>query len=102
MEKIKVLGKTWSVVLLSEKLHGKRYGDCHAIAFLESRKIYVRPSSLNIQTLSHELIHSYQFELSYWELELDDEQVSEWFAELFCRYGDQILKDAKELCQKLS
>lgn len=102
MVKIKVLNKTWRVYLLSEKTHAKRYGDCHAIALLDDRKIYVRKSSLNVVTISHELIHSHQHELSYWELELDDEQTSEWFAELFCKYGEQILKDSKDICQKLS
>lgn len=55
-----------------------------------------------MMTICHELIHSFQHELSYFELELDDEQTSEWFAELFAKYGEQIIKDARLICQQLA
>lgn len=102
MVKIKVLGKSWSVILRSDKAHLKRFPDTHAVAILDDRKIHIRRSSLNMMTICHELIHSFQHELSYFELELDDEQTSEWFAELFAKYGEQIIKDARLICQQLA
>jgi len=102
MVKIKVLNRSWSIVLRSDKAHERRFPDCHAVAILDDRKIHVRRSSLNITTISHELIHAYQHELSFFELELDDEQTSEWFAELFAKYGEQIIKDARLICQQLA
>ncbi len=101
MAKIKVLGKTWVVIVRSEKWLQKNYPDCHAIALLDDRKILVRKTSLNVPTLAHEITHAYISELSYYELELDDHQIEEFFCELLGKYGEQIIKDAKELCQKL-
>lgn len=102
MAKVKVLGKTWIVQVRSEKSLQKEYPDCHAIALLEERKILVRRTSLNETVLIHELIHSYSHTLSFVELELDDDQLEEAYCELFAKYGEQIIKDAKELCQKLT
>jgi hypothetical protein len=91
---IKVLNKKWKIIVRSDKYHGKLFGACHGIAVSEDRKIHIRRSSLDDVTLIHEIVHAYQFELSYFELELDDEQTSEWFAELWAKHGRQILSDA--------
>lgn len=102
MAKIKVLGKTWLVIVRSEKWLQKKYPDCHAIALLNDRKIIVRRTSLNVPTIAHEITHAWLAEMSYYELELDDDQVEEFFCELVGKYSEQIIKDAKELVQKLS
>lgn len=92
---INVVNKKWRILVRSDKGHEKLFPNTHGIAIQEERKIHIRKSSLNLVTLIHELIHAYQFELSFYELELDDDQVEEWFAELFAKYGDDILRDAK-------
>lgn len=102
MVKVKVLNQTWKVYLLSDKAHGKKFGSCHAIALIDENKIYVRKSSLNEPTVIHELTHAYAAALSLTELELDEDQMEEFFCELFSRHGEQIIKDAKDICQKLS
>lgn len=102
MAKVNVLGKTWIVQVKSEKWLQKNYPDCHAIALLEERKVLVRKTSLNVETITHELIHCYAHTLSFIEMELDDDQLEEAFCELFAKYGELIIKDAKTLCQKLS
>ena len=95
--KIKVLNKFWKIIVRTDKSHDAKFKECHAIAILDDRKIHVRRSSLNKETIIHELIHAYQHELSFYELELDDGQVDEWFAELFAKYGKMILDDAERL-----
>lgn len=93
--KITVVNKKWSVIVLSDKTMAKRHPKTHAVAILEDRKIYVRKSSLNKETIIHELIHAYQHELSFHELQLDEDQVDEWFAELFAKYGERMIESAK-------
>lgn len=102
MAKVKVLGKNWIVQVKSEKSLQKSYPDCHAIALLDDRKIIVRRTSLNYITIAHELTHAWLYEMSYYELDLDDHQIEEFFCELVAKYSEQIIKDAKDLCQKLS
>ncbi len=92
---ILVVNKKWKIIVRSDKVHDSRYPDCHAIAIMDDRKIHVRKSSLNETTVIHELIHAYCYELSFHELQLDDDQVEEFYAELFAKYGKQILQDAK-------
>jgi len=55
-----------------------------------------------VPTIAHEITHAWLAEMSYYELELDDDQVEEFFCELVGKYSEQIIKDAKELVQKLS
>ncbi len=95
MIKFKVVDQTWKAYVRSERAHYKQFGDCHGIAFPEDRKIHIRRSSANLATIIHEIVHAYQSELSFWELQLDEDQVEEWFCELFAKYGETILKDAK-------
>lgn len=66
------------------------------MAILEDRKIHIRRSSFNKVTLLHELLHAYKSELSFYELELDDDQTDEWHCELWAKYGDQMLADVKQ------
>jgi hypothetical protein len=94
---IKVINKKWKIVVRTDRIHHSRYGECHGIAIAEDRRIHIRRSSLNEETIIHELVHAYQFELSFHELQLDDDQVEEWFAELFAKYGRQIIKDTERL-----
>ena len=102
MAKVKVLGKTWIVQVRSEKSLQKEHPDCHAVGLLDVRKILVRRTSLNYIVIAHELTHAWLSEMSYYELDLDDRQIEEFFCELVAKYSEQIIKDAKELCQKLT
>lgn len=100
--KINVLDHDWQAILRSDRVHKKEFPKTHGITILEDRKFYLRKSSLTLTSIIHEIVHAYQQELSYWELDLDEDQVEEWFCELFAKYGEKIIKDAKELCQKLT
>lgn len=97
--KVTVVNKKWSIIVRTDRWHNKHFPKTHAVAILEDRKIYVRRSSLNVVTIIHELIHAYESELSFYELELDENQVSEWFAELFAKYGERIIEDAASVVQ---
>lgn len=94
--KIQVINKKWKVIVRSDKVHDKKFPETHAIAILEDRKIHVRRSSFNKITLLHELLHAYKSELSFYELELDDDQTDEWHCELWAKYGEQMLQDVKQ------
>jgi hypothetical protein len=97
MIKIRVLNKTWSIIVRNDKAHDKRFEKCHAVAILQDRKIHIRKSSLNIETIIHELCHAYQHELSFYELQLDEDQIEEWFCELWAKYGEIIIRDSKNI-----
>lgn len=100
--KILVLKHKWSITVRTNKAHEKLYPKTHAIAILDDRKIHVRESSLDKVSIIHELIHAYQHELSFWELMLDEDQIDEWFAELFAKYGEQIINDSEKIISKFN
>lgn len=99
--KVEVLNREWSVVVKSDKEHQRSFQNCHAIALLYERIIYVRKSSVNEETIRHELAHAYTHELSFVELQLDDDQVEEFFCELIAKYSDKITSDAKLIVHTL-
>ena len=70
---------------------------CHAITECNDRKIFIRKSSLNIITLTHELVHAFQWELSFYELDLTKDQMEEWYCELIAKHGEQIFKDSRRI-----
>jgi hypothetical protein len=100
--KITVVNKEWDIVVYSDSVMARKFKKCHGISILEDRKIFIRKSSFTEETIIHELVHAYQYELSYYELQLDEDQQEEWYAELFAKYGrimlnlsDQLLKTIK-------
>ncbi len=92
------MGKRWKISCFNDKTYLKKIGDgTHAVAILEDRHIYIKRSSLNKETIIHELVHAYFHEMSYVELSLDDDQVEEMICELISKNGANILKDASKI-----
>lgn len=95
---VKVLNKKWKIIVRSDKVHNEQHPNSHAVAVLEDRRIFVRRSSLDVETIRHEIVHAYTHELSLVEIGLDtEEQFEEFFAELFAKYGEIIVKDARRV-----
>lgn len=92
-----VLNKKWKVIVRTDAAHDARFPASHATTMLEDKKIHVRKSSLNVVTMLHEMLHAYKHELSYYELELDDDQIDEFHCELWAKYGPQMLDDSKRI-----
>ena len=96
--KVFILGKRWKVTCFNDNTYKKRLGDgSHAITILEDRKIYIRRSSLNKETIIHELVHGYLHELSYIELDLDDSQIEEFYCELIGKHGESMIRDSNKI-----
>ena len=95
--KATIVNKEWDLIVYADSTFRKKFKNCHGIAMLDDKKIYIRKSSLNEETIIHELIHAYQTELSFYELQLDEDQTEEWFAELFAKYGRTILNISEQL-----
>jgi len=94
----KVLNKNWKVKRYSDKVYFSRFGsDSHGQSDQEAREISIRESSLNKETILHELVHAYEMELGLVELELDEDQMVEFFCELFARHGEDIVKLSSEI-----
>jgi hypothetical protein len=101
--KVSVIGKYWNIRVLSDKTYAKNHGsDSHGMAYVDDRKIFIRRSSLNKETIKHELVHAYFQELSFYELQLDDDQYEDFCCELLAKYGDHISKDADRVMAKYS
>ena len=94
---IHLLHKKWRIVVRSDKVHSEKFPNTHAVVILEDRKVYIRKSSLNTETIIHELIHCMVHELSFTELQLDDDQVEEFYCELFAKYGRNLIQIAESI-----
>jgi hypothetical protein len=94
---IHVVNKKWKIIVRTDKVHNERYPNTHAVAILEDRRIHIRRSSVDVVTILHELVHAYKHELSFYELELDDDQIDEWHCELWAKHGKIMLQDAERL-----
>lgn len=95
-----ILNTKWKIVVRTDKAHDSRFPNSHGITVWEDRKIHIRQSSLDKVTLLHEMLHAYKFVLSYYELELDEDQVDEFHCELWAKYGEQMLIDADRILEK--
>lgn len=99
-----VLGKGWTLRVLSEKYFKKKNGNAAAaVTKVHKRRIELRPKFLDHETIVHELTHSYFYEMclhSTNEMTADD--VEEFFAELMAKRGREILDKADWIAAEIA
>lgn len=93
---LSILGKGWTLRILSEKYFKKKNGNAAAaVTKVHRRRIELRPKFLDHETVVHELVHAYLYELcihSTDEMSLND--MEEVFAELMAKRGRELLDKA--------
>lgn len=98
-----VLGKPWTLRVLSEKYFKKKNGGgAAAVSKVHKRRIELRPKFLDLETIVHELLHAYLYEMclhSTNEITLNDQE--EIFAELLAKRGREFLDLAERLHQQI-
>jgi len=91
-----ILGKEWTLRVLSEKYFRKKNGGAAAaVTKVHKRRIELRPKFLDRETIVHELVHAYLYELclhSTNDMSLAD--LEEIFAELMAKRGKELLDKA--------
>lgn len=94
----KILGKNWSLRLLSKAQYIKIHGnDSIATTQRYRRIIDLGPEGTSKDTISHELVHAYIVELCLYSADFDNENLEEVFAELLSRRGRELLKTTDRL-----
>lgn len=99
-----ILGKGWTLRVLSEKYFKKKNGGATAgITKVHKRRIELRPKFLDHETIVHELVHAYLYEMcihSTNEMTLND--LEEVFAELMAKRGRELLDKAEWIASEIS
>lgn len=96
--KFKILGKSWQLRLLTKDHYKNKHGwDSVAITLMYKSKIDLSPKGLNTETIIHELVHAYMYELCTYSADLDVDAKEEIFAELMAKRGYELLKLADKL-----
>lgn len=92
-----ILAKPWTLRVLSEKYFKKKNGNsAAAVTKIHKRRIELRPKFLDRETIVHELVHCYLYEMcihSTNEMSLAD--LEEFFAELMAKRGTELLDKAE-------
>jgi hypothetical protein len=99
-----VLGKPWTLRVLSAKYYRKKNGrDSAAVTKMHKRRIELQPSFLDSETITHELVHAYLYEMclhSTNEITVDD--LEEVFAELMAKRGRELLDRSDQLREEIA
>lgn len=95
---IKILNKKWKIKVLSHKKYcstigSDSAGECH----IDIKTIFIHKKNLDITTIVHEMVHAYCSELGIVEMQLDDDQLEEAYAELLARHHEEIIADSKKI-----
>lgn len=92
---------SWTILVMPEKRYIKEEGtNSVAITYSDIRQIKFIAEKFDRTTIIHELCHAYASQLNLVELDLDDDQVEEFFCEMFGKYGEQIIAKAEEITLK--
>jgi hypothetical protein len=99
----RVLGKAWELRPMAKRRYAKKHGkDSVAITRTDKRIVYLSPFGMDLETITHELVHVYKYEMclnSMNDLTLDD--MEEFYAEFLAKFGYEILDLAESLYNKL-
>lgn len=98
VHKFEIANYKWKIWFLTPAEYAGACGkDSVAETDIDARAIRFNIEDCTIETIRHELVHAYVVMFNFVELDLDDCQVEEFFAELFGKYGEVICKQAKKL-----
>lgn len=104
MHKIKfeILSKQWTLRVLKKKRY-KRTNGIHSVAVTDTtkRRIDIGPSGMDLETVTHELVHAYLTEICTKSADLENDQMEEICAELFSKRGRELLDIADRLYSEI-
>jgi len=101
--RFKVLGKSWRLRVLPGPKYRKKHGlDSVAITRMHKRTVDLSPLGVDLETISHELVHVYMHEMCITSMEISLSDQEEFFAELLSRRGYELLDLAKHLHGKVT
>lgn len=94
-----VLGKPWTLRVLTEKYFKKKNGNgAAAVTKMHKRRLELRPSFLDTETIVHELVHAYLYEMCLHSThDITANDLEEVFAELMAKRGRELLDLADSL-----
>lgn len=93
-----ILGKPWTIRLLKKKRYVQKNGaDSVAVTYCYKRQIDLGPNGRDLETIVHELVHGYLWEMCTGTAELSPEALEEQFCELLAKRGKEILELADAL-----
>lgn len=96
------MNKPWLMVVQTEKQYNKAHGeDSVAITDGEDRLIFISPRARSCETVTHELVHAYLYEMCTHSADLNKDAMEEIFAELMARRGEELITLAKDLMAEI-
>jgi hypothetical protein len=101
--KFGILGKRWTLKLLTQKAYEKRHGaDSVVITYSYKRTIDVQPTGVRKEIIVHELVHAYLGEMcTKSTTDLTGDDVEEICADLFAKRGRELLDLADIIFEQL-
>ena len=109
--RLPVLDKTWIVYYCSKRYFDKKHKEefdgsqpSGTLAFMvaDDKRVFFRANKLSRETIIHELVHCYLWELCLWSLrhkesEAPIEEVEEAFCDMMAKYGKTLLGQADKI-----
>lgn len=100
--KFKVLGKSWILRLYNRRKYSRKNGkDSVAITKFHVRRIDLSPKGVDLESITHELVHAYLYELCLHSSNLRKRDLEEVFCELMAKRGMELLCLADQLYERI-
>jgi hypothetical protein len=101
--KFQIMGKNWTLRLMKRKRYMKTNGaDSVAITECYKRQIDLSPYGRDLETIIHELVHAYLWEMGVGTATLDADAIEEVMCELMAKRGQELLNLASDLFNRIS
>lgn len=90
----------WIVKVMDKwKFRGRNKKRDYGATHTEIKEIHIQDQYFSRELLIHELTHAYKSSCMLDQTELDGDGAEEFFAELFCYHGQELLDKANELVE---
>lgn len=98
-----VLNRQWKLRILKKRKYVKKNGHGSvAITYMSKRRIDISPWGLDLETIVHELVHAYLYEMCTKSADFTVDDLEEVFAELMSKRGRELLDLGDKLVNEVS
>lgn len=93
---VTIVGHPWNVEYMKPRQYIRKWGsDSKAVTDTDEKCLYFVQDFTDLETIRHELTHAYANQLSIDELQLDEDQIEEFFCEMVGKYALTIAMQAE-------
>lgn len=102
MIKVSIKGDTWKIYIFDQDEYVSKFGDgTSGFTDVKRHQIFFNSEDFDLELVRHEIFHCFASYLYHDAVTLEQGQLEEIYAEMFCKEGPKMIQKATDIFNKL-